>query len=52
MSFLRELIRLGGMLQGLPGMFVPGLMVPFAVLRGGHAVRMRGQLMHLRGPLM
>ena len=40
------------MFQGLPGMFVPGLMIFFSVVRRGNTVRLRGKIVHLRGSIM
>jgi hypothetical protein len=51
-SFLRELVRFGGMFQGLPGKFVCGLMVLFVMMCGGSAMCMRGKIVKLRGPLV
>ncbi len=52
MSFLCELISLGGVFHGLPGKFVPGLMVFFAVVRRGNTVCVRGEIVVLRGFLV
>jgi len=52
MGFLCELVSLGGVLQGLPGMLMPSLMVFFAVVRRRNAVCMRGKIVHLCGSIM
>ena len=52
MSFLRKLVGLGGVFQGLPGILVPGHMVFFAVVRGGNPVRVRGEIVELGGSLV
>jgi hypothetical protein len=49
MSFLCQFISLGGVLHRLPGMFVGGHMVFLVVMRCGNAVRVRGQIVKLRG---
>ena len=49
MSFLCQFISLGGVLHRLPGMFVGGHMVTLVVVRCGHAVRVGGQFVKLRG---
>jgi hypothetical protein len=43
MSFLRRLKSLIGMFQRLFGMLVSGLVIFFAVVRGGGAVRVCGE---------
>ena len=52
MGLLCELVSLGGVFQGLPGMFVPSLMVFFAVVRRRNAVCVRGKIVHLCGSIM
>jgi hypothetical protein len=51
-SFLGELVRLGGVLQGLPRKFVGGFMVLFVVMHGSGTVRVRGQFVEFRGSLV
>ncbi|HEY4742526.1 MAG TPA: hypothetical protein VIH76_18150 [Candidatus Acidoferrales bacterium] len=50
--FLRQLISLVGMFQGLPGKLVAGLMIAFAVVRGGNAMRVGGELVEFGGALV
>jgi hypothetical protein len=52
MRFLRPLERLLGMFHGLPGVFVPGLVIFFPVMRGGGAVRVRSEFVELRSSLV
>jgi hypothetical protein len=52
MSFLRQLVSLVGIFHRLPGIFVPGLMVPFVVVRCGNAVRVSGEIVKLCSALM
>jgi hypothetical protein len=52
MSFLRQLESFLRMLQRLPGMLVPRLVILFPVVRGGNAMRMGGKLVELRGSLV
>ena len=52
MSFLRELVSLGGVFQGLPGILVPSHMIFFAVVRRGNTMCVRGEIVELRGSLM
>jgi hypothetical protein len=42
----------GRVLQRLPGMFAPGLVILFAVMRSRHPVRMCSQIVKLSSPLM
>ena len=44
--------RLLGMLQRLPGVFLPGLVVLFLMGDRGAAMRVRGRIVQLGGPLM
>jgi hypothetical protein len=43
-SFLRPLVCLSGVFQGLSGMFLSGFMVFFAVMRCSRTVRVGGQI--------
>jgi hypothetical protein len=52
MRFLRPLERLLGMFHGLPGVFMPGLVVFFPVMRGGGAMRVRGEFVEFRSSLV
>jgi hypothetical protein len=52
MGFLCELVSLGGVLQGLPGIFVSGHMVFFTVMRSSNTMCVRGQIVKLCGSLM
>ena len=52
MSFLCELVSLDGVFQGLPGMFVCGLVVFFAVMRRGDTVCVCGEIVELCSSLM
>lgn len=49
MRFLGGLESFVGVLHGLPGMFVPGLVILFVVMRGGSAVGVCGGLVKFRG---
>ena len=52
MRFLRPLKRLLGMFHGLPGVFVPSLVIFFPVMHGGGAVRVRSEFVELRSSLV
>jgi hypothetical protein len=52
MSFLRQLERFSGMFHCLPGVFLPGLVIFFAMVGRGGAVRMRGKFMEFSGSLV
>lgn len=52
MRFLRPLERLLGMFHGLPGLFVPRLVIFFPVMHGGGAVRVRSEFVELRSSLV
>jgi hypothetical protein len=52
MSFLRPLERFIGMFQCLFGMFVPGLVIFFPMVRGGSTVRVRGKFVELGSSLV
>ena len=52
MSFLRQLVSLGGVFHGLPGMLVPSHVVFFVVVRCSDAVCVRGEIVKLRGSLV
>jgi hypothetical protein len=52
MGFLRGLICLGGMLESLSRVFVPGLMVFLLVVRRGDSVCVCGDIVKLRCPLV
>jgi hypothetical protein len=52
MRFLRPLERLLGMFHGLPGVFVPGLVIFFPVMHRGGAVRVRSEFVELRSSLV
>jgi hypothetical protein len=50
--FLGELVRLGGVLHGLPRKFVGGLMVLFVVMHGSDTMRVGGQFVEFRRSLV
>jgi len=50
--FLRMLKRPRRVLHRLPGMFVSRQVILFAVMRGCHAVRVRGKFVEFCGSLM
>jgi len=52
MRFLRPLRSLIGIFQCLPGMFVPGQVIFFSVMRGRCTVRVRCEFVKFRCPLM
>jgi hypothetical protein len=52
MSFLRQLESLGGMFQRLPGMFLPGLVIFFSMMRRGRTVRVGGKFMEFGSSLV
>ncbi len=52
MRFLRPLESFIGMFHRLLGMFVPGLMIFFPVVRGGSAVRVCGEFVEFGGSLV
>jgi hypothetical protein len=52
MGFQRSLMRFGGMLHGLFGVFVPGLMRFLAVVHRGCAVSVGRLFVEFRGALM
>jgi hypothetical protein len=51
-SFLCQLECFSGVFQGLPGMFLPGFMVFFAVVRRSRTVRVGGQIVQFRGSIV
>ena len=52
MRFLRPFERLLGMFHGLPGVFVPGLVIFFPVMHRGGAMRVRREFVELRSSLV
>ena len=52
MGFLCELESLAGMFECLPGVLVSGLVIFLAMMRRGNAVRVRCEIVELRGSLM
>ena len=52
MSFLRQLESFICVFQRLLGMLVPGLVILFPVMYGGHTVRVRGKFVELGGSLV
>jgi hypothetical protein len=52
MGLLCELVSLGGVFQGLPGMLMPSLVVFFAVVRRCNEVCVRGNIVYLCGSIM
>ncbi len=52
MGFLRPLKSFIGMFQGLLGMLVPGQVIFFTVVRGGGAVRVRGEFVEFGSSLV
>jgi hypothetical protein len=51
-SFLGKLVRLGGVLHGLPRKFVGGFMVLFVVMHGSGTVRVGSHFVEFRGSLV
>ena len=52
MSFLRRMEGFLGVFKSLPGMLVPCLMIFFAVVHGGDAVRVCGEFMEFGSSLV
>jgi len=52
MGLLRRLVGFGGVLKGLPRIFVPGLMIFLFVVRSGDSVCVRCEIVKLRCSLV